>query len=66
MQVGEVTSTATRHKNFLTDLVRAFKHDNAAPTIARRNGAHEAGGATTKDNYIVFIHGGNIAGEATK
>ena len=65
MQVGEITSAATRHKNFLADLVRALKHYDAAPTIARRNGAHEARGATTQDNYVVIIHGGNIAGDAT-
>ena len=64
MQVGEITTTTTRHQDFLADLVRALKHDDAASTIACRDGAHEAGGATTQDNYIVVIHGGNIAGAA--
>lgn len=66
MLVGKVTSSTTRHQDFLANLVRAFEHDDAAPTIACRDGAHEAGGATTQDNYIEFVHGGNIAGEATK
>ena len=66
MQVGEITTATTRHQDFLANLVRALKHDDPAPTTAGRNGAHEAGSATTQDNYIVFFHGGNIAGEATK
>ena len=66
MRVGEITTTTTRHQYFLANLVGAFEHNDAASTITRRNGAHEASGATAQDNYIVFIHGGNIAGEATK
>ena len=64
MQVCKVAPAAAGHQYFLACLVRPFEHNDAAPTITRRNGAHEAGGATAQDNYIVFIHGGNIAGEA--
>lgn len=64
MQVGEVTSATTRHEDFLADLVRTFEHDNAAATSPRHNGAHQSRGTATQDNYVVIIHGGNIAGEA--
>ena len=64
MQVCEVASAAAGHQYFLANFVRSFEHNDATPTVTRRYGAHEAGGATTQDNYIVFIHGGNIAGAA--
>ena len=64
MQVCEIASATAGHQYFLANFVRPFEHNDAAPTITRRNGAHEAGGATAQDNYIVFIHGGNIAGAA--
>lgn len=64
MQVREVAPATAGHQYLLARLVRAFEHDDAAPAITRRNGAHQAGGATAQDNYIIFIHGGNIAGGA--
>ena len=64
MQVSEVTSATTRHKDFLAYLIRAFEHDNTATTSSCRECAHQTRGAATQDNYIVISHGGNIAGEA--
>ena len=62
MQVGEVASPTARHQDFLAYLVRTLKHNNATTTGPSGNCAHEAGRAATQDNYVVVVHGGNIAG----
>ena len=64
MQVSEVTSATTRHKDFLAYLIRAFEHDNTATTSPRRNRAHQSRGTATQDDYVEIFHGGNIAGQA--
>ena len=61
MQVGEITTPAPRHQNFLTDLVRAFQYDDTPTALTGDNRAHQAGRATAQDNDIEVAHLANIA-----
>lgn len=62
MQIRKVAAATARHQDLFADLVGAFEHDDAAATIAGRNGAQEPGGTATDHYYVNTRHAGRIAG----
>ena len=65
MKVGEVAAPPAGHQDLLADLVRSFENQNASATLSCHKGAHKARCTTAKNDNVVSIHAGNIAGLRT-
>jgi len=50
--VGEIATAAAGDENFFADAVGKFDDGDAATTLARFNGAEQAGGASAKDQDV--------------
>ncbi len=50
--VGEVTTPATGHQDFLADLISMVEHQYLTATLASSNGTHQASGSSTDNNNI--------------
>ena len=59
MNVGKIAATATRHQNFLANLVSTLKYNDTKASLARRHSAHEAGCAASNNNDIC-LHAATI------
>ena len=57
MQIGKVTTSATKHQNFLANLIPAIEHQHFSPTLARRQRTKKArctaANNTTINTYFV-------------
>ena len=52
MEIGEIAAAAAGDEDFFADFFGVFQEENAAVTIAGFDGAEEAGGAGTEDDYV--------------
>ena len=43
---------AAGNQDFLTDTLRAFQYGDAAPALARFDGAHQPGGPAAEHDYV--------------
>jgi hypothetical protein len=66
VQVGEDAAASAGNQNLLADSIGAFEHYDAASALTGFDGAHQAGGACSEDDYVVvgrlFWHEIRLAG----
>ncbi len=53
MNIGEITPPAAGNPDLLGRLFRMLKDENPPASLARFNGAHQASGSGTDDDYII-------------
>jgi hypothetical protein len=55
VQIGEIAAAAAGDQNLLSNSIRAFKQQNATPSLPSFNGAHQASSAGSEDDDVVFM-----------
>ena len=55
VHIGEVTTASSRHQYFSSDFTRVLNQQNGQSSLATDQCAHQTGGASTNDHYIVRL-----------
>ncbi len=57
MQIGEIATPAAGDEDLLADAISVLQHGDPAATLTGFDGAHEAGSAAAKNNYVEGLIG---------
>lgn len=52
IQIGEVTAASAGNEDLLADAIGVFEHSDATSALASREGTHQAGRASAKNDRV--------------